>query len=39
VIQLLRRLAARRDIARLSVEKPGFRLELKGPPAPHKATA
>jgi oxaloacetate decarboxylase (Na+ extruding) subunit alpha len=30
VIQLLRQLAARRDIARLSVEKPGFRLELKG---------
>jgi oxaloacetate decarboxylase alpha subunit len=30
VIQLLRQLAERRDIARLSVEKPGFRLELKG---------
>jgi oxaloacetate decarboxylase (Na+ extruding) subunit alpha len=33
VIQLLRDLASRRDIARLSVEKPGFRLELKGTPA------
>jgi oxaloacetate decarboxylase (Na+ extruding) subunit alpha len=39
VLQLLRRLAERRDIARLSVEKPGFRLELKGTPAQHNATA
>jgi oxaloacetate decarboxylase (Na+ extruding) subunit alpha len=39
VLQLLRRLAERRDIARLSVEKPGFRLELKGAPARHPATA
>jgi oxaloacetate decarboxylase (Na+ extruding) subunit alpha len=39
VMQLLGQLATRRDIARLSVEKPGFRLELKGPPAPRKATA
>jgi len=30
VMRLLRQLAARRDIARLSVEKPGFKLELKG---------
>jgi oxaloacetate decarboxylase alpha subunit len=30
VIQLLRRLTAHRDIARLSVDKPGFKLELKG---------
>jgi oxaloacetate decarboxylase (Na+ extruding) subunit alpha len=33
VMQLLRHLAARRDITRLSVEKPGFRLQLNGPPA------
>jgi oxaloacetate decarboxylase (Na+ extruding) subunit alpha len=39
VLQLLRRLAERRDIARLSVEKPGFRLELKGTPAHYEATA
>jgi oxaloacetate decarboxylase (Na+ extruding) subunit alpha len=37
VIQLLRRLTAHRDIARLSVDKPGFKLELKG--AVGKATA
>jgi oxaloacetate decarboxylase alpha subunit len=30
VMRLLRQLAVRRDIARLSVEKPGFKLELKG---------
>ncbi len=39
VMLLLRQLAARRDIARLSVEKSGFRLELKGTPALRKATA
>jgi len=39
VMHLLRRLTARRDIARLSVDKPGFKLELKGRPALHKATA
>jgi oxaloacetate decarboxylase (Na+ extruding) subunit alpha len=39
VMHLLRQLAARRDIARLSVEKPGFRLELQGSPAHCKATA
>lgn len=39
VMHLLRQLATRRDIARLTIEKPGFRLELKGPPAPRKATA
>ncbi len=38
VIQLLRQLAARRDIARLSIEKPGFRLELKGTPPQRTAT-
>jgi oxaloacetate decarboxylase (Na+ extruding) subunit alpha len=32
VMHLLRQLAARRDIARLSVEKPGFKLELRGRP-------
>ena len=31
LMRLLRQLAARRDIAHLSVEKPGFRLELNGP--------
>ena len=36
VIHLLRRLRAHRDIARLSVDKPGFKLELKGRPALHK---
>ncbi len=39
VIHLLRQLAARSDIARLSVEKPGFRLELNGTLARRKATA
>jgi len=39
VMHLLRRLAERRDIACLSVDKPGFKLELKGRSAPHKATA
>ena len=37
VIHLLRRLAAHRDIVRLSVDKPGFKLELRG--AFGKATA
>src|SRR6516165_3876240 len=32
VMRLLRQLASRRDIARLSVDKPGFKLELKGRP-------
>jgi len=32
VMRLLRRLASRRDIASLSVDKPGFKLELKGRP-------
>lgn len=36
VLQLLRRLAARQDIASLSVEKPGFRLELKRRPGAAK---
>ena len=39
VMLLLRQLAARRDIARLSVEKSGFNLELKGTPVLRKATA
>ena len=39
VLKLLRGLAARRDIAHLSVEKPGFRLELKGTPERRRATA
>jgi len=39
VLQLLRRVATRRDIARLSVEKPGFKLELDSSPARRKATA
>jgi hypothetical protein len=29
VISLLRQLTARRDLARVLVEKPGFRLELR----------
>jgi oxaloacetate decarboxylase (Na+ extruding) subunit alpha len=37
VLRLLRQLAARRDIARLSVEKPGFKLELRGRRAVRKA--
>ena len=39
VMHLLHRLAARRDIARLSVHKSGFKLELRGTPALYKATA
>lgn len=39
VIRLLRQLAARRDIAHLSVEKPGFRLELNSGPARRTAAA
>jgi oxaloacetate decarboxylase (Na+ extruding) subunit alpha len=39
VLQLLRQIARRGDIARLSVEKPGFRLELRGTPARPTATA
>jgi oxaloacetate decarboxylase alpha subunit len=39
VMHLLRELAARRDIARLSVDKPGFKLELKGRPGLRKAQA
>jgi oxaloacetate decarboxylase (Na+ extruding) subunit alpha len=39
VLKLLRGLAAHRDITRLSVEKSGFRLELKSSPARGKATA
>lgn len=39
VMQLLRQLAGRRDIARLSVDKPGFKLELKGRPVLPKASA
>ena len=35
VMHLLRELAAQRDIARLSIEKPGFKLELNR----HRATA
>ena len=36
VLQLLRALASRNDIARISVEKPGFRLELKSRPGAAK---
>jgi len=36
VLQLLRGLASRNDIARISVEKPGFRLELKSRPGAAK---
>jgi oxaloacetate decarboxylase (Na+ extruding) subunit alpha len=39
VLQLLRQIATRGDIARFSVEKPGFRLELRGTPARPTATA
>jgi oxaloacetate decarboxylase alpha subunit len=39
VMHLLRQLAARRDIARLSVEKVGFRLELKRRSVLRKAQA
>jgi oxaloacetate decarboxylase alpha subunit len=39
VMLLLRQLAVRRDIARLSVEKPGFKLELKGGRALRRAQA
>jgi oxaloacetate decarboxylase (Na+ extruding) subunit alpha len=39
VMRLLRHLAARRDIVCLSVDKPGFRLELKGRPLLRKAEA
>ncbi len=39
VLKLLRGLAAHRDIAGLSVEKSGFRLELKSSSARRKATA
>jgi oxaloacetate decarboxylase alpha subunit len=39
VMRLLRQLAVRRDIARLSVEKPGFKLELKGGRALRRAQA
>ena len=39
VMHLLRQLTKHRDIARLSVEKPGFKLELKGRPKLRKAQA
>jgi len=39
VMRLLRQLAARGDIAHLSVSKPGFKLELKGRPGPRRARA
>jgi oxaloacetate decarboxylase (Na+ extruding) subunit alpha len=39
VMHLLRQLAARHDFARISVEKSGFKLELRGTPVLHKATA
>jgi oxaloacetate decarboxylase alpha subunit len=39
VIRLLRQLAVRRDIARLSVAKAGFKLELKGRPELREAQA
>jgi len=39
VMQLLRHLAARHDIARVSVEKSGFKLQLNASPARCKATA
>jgi oxaloacetate decarboxylase (Na+ extruding) subunit alpha len=39
VMRLLRQLAVRRDIGHLSVEKPGFKLELRGRPSLHKAEA
>ena len=37
VMSLIRQLTARRDIAYLSVEKRGFKLELRGPSAPVEA--
>jgi len=39
VTHLLRRLAAHRDIAHLCIQKPGFKLELKGRPAQRQANA
>ena len=33
VMNLIRQLAGRRDIARIAVDKPGFKLELRGRPA------
>jgi len=39
VMHLLRELAARRDIARLSIEKPGFKLELNGQSGHRRVTA
>jgi oxaloacetate decarboxylase alpha subunit len=39
VMRLLRQLAVRRDIAHLSVDKPGFKLELTGRPVLRKAQA
>jgi oxaloacetate decarboxylase alpha subunit len=32
VMNLIRKLSSRRDIARIAVEKPGFRLEMRGQP-------
>jgi len=37
VMSLIRQLTARRDISYLSVEKQGFKLELRGQEAPVKA--
>jgi len=37
VMSLVRRLTARRDITYLSIEKTGFKLELRGPAAPVEA--
>ena len=33
VMNLIRQLAGRRDIARIAVDKPGFKLEMRGRPA------
>ncbi|MBO0911262.1 MAG: biotin carboxyl carrier protein [Acidobacteria bacterium] len=39
VMRLLRQLAVRRDLVRLSVEKPGFKLELRGRAEPRERNA
>jgi oxaloacetate decarboxylase alpha subunit len=37
VMSLIRQLSVRRDITHLSIEKDGFKLELRGPAAPVEA--
>lgn len=39
VIHLLRQLAGRRDVGHLSIEKSGFKLELRGRPAVQQTSA